>query len=247
MPTQTKKDQEILELLTRAIYELAFPKKDTTPLISLLRHVDKHPRKTIGDLVLWQETRSWLWDCEGKACEPLQKRIILLQESMKKLPKSSNITFQIYQHAQTKGSLSLCPGTRLDIGHLPPLRSLSLDSMIDIIEEGLPISVFKEICSLMEISENRLSEVIRIPISTLYRRKKRGYFSATESERLLRILKLYSKAVDVFDNRTEYARKWLKEEAYGLDGAIPLEYAKTEIGAKEVEQLLTRIDEGMVA
>jgi putative toxin-antitoxin system antitoxin component (TIGR02293 family) len=78
-------------------------------------------------------------------------------------------------------------------------------------------------------------------------KEKRGYFSTTESERLFRILKLYHKAVEVFDDNPEYAKKWLKEEAYGLNGAVPLEYARTEIGAKEVGLLLTRIDEGIFA
>lgn len=70
--------------------------------------------------------------------------------------------------------------------------------------------------------------------------------SGIESEAYkCRILKLYNKALDVFDNDHQSAKKWLKEESYGLNGAIPLEHAKTETGAKEVDLLLSRIDEGI--
>ncbi len=121
----------------------------------------------------------------------------------------------------------------------------SVKTRIDIFEAGLSGHLFKKICILLEISEKRLAEIIRTSVSTLASRKKRGYFSPTESERLYRILNLYKLAVRVFDNNTDHAKKWLKEEAYGLNGEIPLEFAKTEIGAREVELLLNRIDQGL--
>jgi putative toxin-antitoxin system antitoxin component (TIGR02293 family) len=43
----------------------------------------------------------------------------------------------------------------------------------------------------------------------------------------------------------EHAREWLSNPQHGLGGAIPLEYAKTEVGAREVENLLGRIDQGV--
>ena len=50
----------------------------------------------------------------------------------------------------------------------------------------------------------------------------------------------YSKrALDVFKS-AELAKKWLKEDAYGLGDIPPLEYAATEIGGREVEDLLGR-------
>lgn len=120
-------------------------------------------------------------------------------------------------------------------------------TMISILEKGLGINLFRSLSYLLDIPEKELGRIIRIPISTLAQRKRKGYLTSTESERLYRILNLYKKAVEVFDNNPEYAKKWLKEEAYGLGGEIPLEFAKTELGAKEVEQLLIQIDEGVFA
>ncbi len=43
----------------------------------------------------------------------------------------------------------------------------------------------------------------------------------------------------------EAARQWLKSPQRGLGGVIPLDYAQTETGAREVENLLGRIDYGV--
>ncbi len=120
-------------------------------------------------------------------------------------------------------------------------------TVIEIIDDGLSTVVFRELCDFLGLSDKALAEIIRIPISTLANRKKKGYFSPTESERIYRILNLYKQALDTFDGNEEYARKWLKEDAQALGGVPPLEFAKTELGAKEVEQLLIRIDEGIFA
>ena len=43
------------------------------------------------------------------------------------------------------------------------------------------------------------------------------------------------------------AREWLKAPQFGLSGAVPLEYARTEAGARAVEDLVRRIDYGVLA
>ncbi len=50
---------------------------------------------------------------------------------------------------------------------------------------------------------------------------------------------------EVFENE-ESARRWLKRPQIGLGGKVPLELLKTEAGAREVEDLLVRIDHGTV-
>ena len=44
---------------------------------------------------------------------------------------------------------------------------------------------------------------------------------------------------------TQHARTWLAAPQHGLGGAIPLDYARTEVGAREVEDLLGRIEYGV--
>ena len=80
--------------------------------------------------------------------------------------------------------------------------------------------------------------------STLQRRKVNGRLSPDESDKVMRFARLLEHATDVFDN-IEKARTWLKHPQYGLGGAVPLDYAETEIGAREVDNLLGRIDYGV--
>jgi putative toxin-antitoxin system antitoxin component (TIGR02293 family) len=120
----------------------------------------------------------------------------------------------------------------------------NLVQMIKSIENGLPISNFTKLRDSLDLPDKDLAKYIRIPKSTLAIRKKRGKFSFEESERLFRIQRLFTKALDVFGD-AGLAKKWLKEDAYGLGDVSPLEYAGTEIGAREVEDLLGRIEHGV--
>ena len=122
--------------------------------------------------------------------------------------------------------------------------ALNLPQMIQSIENGLPVSNFKKLSDSLGVPDRDLAKYIRVPKSTLAIRKRKGKFSFVESERLYRIQRLFTKALEVFED-VDLARKWLKEDAYGLGDVPPLEYAATEIGAREVEDLLGRIEHGV--
>jgi putative toxin-antitoxin system antitoxin component (TIGR02293 family) len=52
------------------------------------------------------------------------------------------------------------------------------------------------------------------------------------------------KAVEVMETE-DNARRWVNSPQVGLGGAIPLDFAETEVGAREVEDLLGRIEHGV--
>jgi putative toxin-antitoxin system antitoxin component (TIGR02293 family) len=60
----------------------------------------------------------------------------------------------------------------------------------------------------------------------------------------VRYQRLLEKADDVFGDAAS-AREWLTHKQPGLGGAVPLDFARTEIGAREVENLLGRIEYGV--
>ena len=80
--------------------------------------------------------------------------------------------------------------------------------------------------------------------ATLHRRKAGGRLGPAESVRVERFARLMGKAVEVMESE-ENARQWLTLPQIGLGGAIPLDYARTEAGAREVEDLLGRIEYGV--
>lgn len=123
-------------------------------------------------------------------------------------------------------------------------RFQNRSEMIAAIKEGLPVSTFDALKNAMGISEQALASVTKIAIHTLTRRKKEGRLHIDESERLLRIGLLYDRAVEVLRGQ-EVARQWFATPLTALGCVSPLNYADTELGAREVEDLLGRIEYGV--
>ena len=89
----------------------------------------------------------------------------------------------------------------------------------------------------IDLPLEQLAKKLLISRSTLQRRKAAGRLSPAESDKVMRFSRLLQQATELFGN-IDKARAWLKHPQRGLGGAIPLDYAETEIGAREVEKLL---------
>jgi putative toxin-antitoxin system antitoxin component (TIGR02293 family) len=116
--------------------------------------------------------------------------------------------------------------------------------LIKNIKKGLPISAFEKIQKELDISADTLASTVNIAIRTLARRKKEGRFHSDESERVLRIASLFDRALQILHSQSS-VRLWFKSPQKGLGGKTPLEYADTEPGAREVEDLLGRLEHGV--
>jgi putative toxin-antitoxin system antitoxin component (TIGR02293 family) len=76
-----------------------------------------------------------------------------------------------------------------------------------------------------------------------HRKAKRQPLTVEESDRVLRLTRIQALTEDVFGD-AEKANRWLRENLAILDGKSPLEVARTESGARVVEQILAKIDWG---
>ena len=112
------------------------------------------------------------------------------------------------------------------------------------IQKGLRFSELETLQNSIELPFEQLAAKLAISRSTLQRRKAAGRLSPDESDKVMRLSRLLEHATKVFGD-VEKARAWLKHPQYGLGGAVPLDYAETEIGAREVDNLLGRIDYGV--
>lgn len=128
--------------------------------------------------------------------------------------------------------------------HSLKLKAQTTDQMISQLKEGLPTDSFDRLREQLNVSDNTLANIVQIPKRTLDRRRATGRLKTDESERVLRLARVFDMAVDVLGNPKK-AEGWLKKPARGLGGKIPLEYADTELGAHEVIALLGRIDHGV--
>jgi putative toxin-antitoxin system antitoxin component (TIGR02293 family) len=112
------------------------------------------------------------------------------------------------------------------------------------IQKGLRFSELETLQNSIDLPFEQLAAKLSISRSTLQRRKAAGRLSPDESDKVMRFSRLLEHATNVFGN-IEKARVWLKFPQHGLGGAVPLDYAETEIGAREVDNLLGRIDYGV--
>jgi putative toxin-antitoxin system antitoxin component (TIGR02293 family) len=112
------------------------------------------------------------------------------------------------------------------------------------IQKGLPFSDLKVLQDSIDMPFEQLAAKLAISRSTLQRRKVAGRLSPEESDKVLRFSRLLRQAADLFGD-IDKGRAWLKHPQYGLGGAVPLDYAETEIGAREVENLLGRMKYGV--
>jgi len=112
------------------------------------------------------------------------------------------------------------------------------------IQKGLPFSQLQALKKQLDLPLDDLASKLSISRATLHRRKGGGRLSTEESDKVIRFSRLLEHAANVFGN-VEKGRAWLKFPQYGLGGAVPLDYAKTEIGAREVDNLLGQIEYGV--
>lgn len=135
-------------------------------------------------------------------------------------------------------------------GQIFPLNDSRLredpETLLDTIRKGLPFDELEALREALELPLDRLAPKVGLSRATLHRRKATGRLSADESDRVLRYARLIGQAVEVFGD-LESARAWLSHSQRGLGGAVPLDYAEMEVGAREVERLLGRIDYGVYA
>lgn len=122
--------------------------------------------------------------------------------------------------------------------------TLTSSVLIKLLKAGLAVQELEALRSSLELPMDRLAPMLGISKATLHRRKAAGRLDPAESDRVVRFARLMGQAIGVLENE-QNARLWLTSPQFGLGGAVPLAYAETEVGAREVEDLLGRIEHGV--
>jgi len=125
-------------------------------------------------------------------------------------------------------------------------RSLTPQQIVALLRRGLPIAELEALQVAMGLPQEAMAPLLGISRATLHRRLLAGKLLPVESDRLLRHARLLGLARAVLESPQD-ARQWLQSRQFGLGGATPLDFAESEAGAREVEQLLLRIEHGVIA
>jgi putative toxin-antitoxin system antitoxin component (TIGR02293 family) len=116
-----------------------------------------------------------------------------------------------------------------------------LSGIIKHINDGLPFSLFEQLCQKLQVSRTTLAKVLQFSLTTLKRGRERNILTPAESERLARILRLFDLCTLQLGSEDD-ARRWLTTPNRDLDWESPLEFSLHEFGARRVEDLIAGLE-----
>jgi putative toxin-antitoxin system antitoxin component (TIGR02293 family) len=125
-------------------------------------------------------------------------------------------------------------------------RPLGTDSDLrEAIREGFPHAVLQNVMRASGLSLEELASALDLSSRSLQRRR-RGRLARFESDRLYRMARLMALARQTLGDGGRAVR-WLKRANRALGGVAPLAAIDTELGARQVENILGRIAYGGIS
>jgi putative toxin-antitoxin system antitoxin component (TIGR02293 family) len=118
--------------------------------------------------------------------------------------------------------------------------------MRDRIKQGLPFSALETVRERLHLTVPEAASVLQMPARTLARRRQSRKLAADESDRLYRLARIAAQAVDVLGSEDK-ASAWLRRPNRALDNELPIRLLDTDVGARQIEDLLGRIAHGLVS
>jgi putative toxin-antitoxin system antitoxin component (TIGR02293 family) len=122
----------------------------------------------------------------------------------------------------------------------------SILELNDAVERGLPKATLRNVARRVysDAADQRAMMRRVIPEATFKRRRER--LSPAESERTERLARVIATAEDVWQDRDQ-ARRFLTTPHPELGGRTPVDAARTELGARQAEEVMARIVYGLPA
>jgi putative toxin-antitoxin system antitoxin component (TIGR02293 family) len=119
------------------------------------------------------------------------------------------------------------------------------DDLAQLVRKGLPASSVTALAEKLDMGNNVLSRKLGIPQRTLTRRlSQRSRLTTAESDRTVRFARVYASAVEMIGDKDK-AVEWLRTPNRALGGERPFDQLDTDLGAREVEDILGRIAYGV--
>jgi len=120
----------------------------------------------------------------------------------------------------------------------------SIEDLEEIVGQGLPKAALRTTIRRVFVVAREANRCLyRIIPEATYKRRT-GKLRVTESERTERLARVIAAAEAVWDNRSD-AREWLTSPHPELAGRAPIDCAISELGARQVESVLDRLQYGL--
>ncbi len=117
-------------------------------------------------------------------------------------------------------------------------------SMADLrraVGRGLPVETLSRVASYVSLNAKEATRLRDRLVPPATRKRRSGSLLPEESERVERLARVMALAERVWEDTTA-ARTFLHQPHPLLLGETPLEVSRTELGAREVEALLERLE-----
>lgn len=112
------------------------------------------------------------------------------------------------------------------------------------VRDGLPAQAVRTLAENTSTTLTELQEVARIDRSTFARRvRSRARLKTDESDRIVRVARIAALAIGAMGREDGLA--WLHEANRALGERVPIDLLETEVGARQVEQIIGRIEHGV--
>ena len=126
-----------------------------------------------------------------------------------------------------------------------------MDSLLDMaqfIEKGLPAKSIDHLKVALQLNDEEISSTLGVSPKTISRLRSepKKKLRVVVGDRLYRAAHVYALAMAVLGNE-EQAREWLRSPKIGLGNRAPLDLLATGAGTREVEDLLGRIEHGVLS
>lgn len=117
-------------------------------------------------------------------------------------------------------------------------------SIMGQVAEGLEGDIANRVAKWSHISQADFRKMTGIP-NTTFNRGLKARFTADQGERIVRIIRVIARAVELFEGDKTAALTWLNEPNRALNWKMPSELISSETGTYEVMNLLMRIEHGV--
>ncbi len=125
-------------------------------------------------------------------------------------------------------------------------RIANLDQLREAAKLGLPYASLETVIVKLRLGREEAAAVLRLPQRTIARRKKEQRLQADESDRVLRLARVGAQASATLGSE-EKAAQWLRRPNRALGNRAPLELLDNDIGTRQVEEILARIEHGNIS
>jgi putative toxin-antitoxin system antitoxin component (TIGR02293 family) len=122
----------------------------------------------------------------------------------------------------------------------------SENDLREAIREGFPPAVLDALVQASGLTLKELARALDLSARSLQRRRRSGRLARYESDRLYRLARIVALAGDCLGDHLRAVR-WLKRPNRALGGIAPVEALDTELGARQVENILGRIAYGGIS